>query len=254
MSDLDMNWLRTRTPSRVHFDASSRTQTLKQVLDFQACHARARDAIWRPADWPAIEAALAPRRVIRVASRADDRKTYLVRPDLGRRLSDAGAHALQEVHAPFALVLGDGLSSFAVSAQGPGLIAALAGQMPELADVPVILAEQARVAIGDEIGAALGAESVLMLVGERPGLSVSDSLGAYFTWAPKPGLADSRRNCVSNIHGNGGLSAANASARIAWLWHEARRMGTSGVTLKDKSDIGPALGNAAAPPAQRSVE
>lgn len=254
-SRLDLNALRRLTPSRVHFDASARAQDLRDVLDFQACHARARDAIHQPTDWAAISSTLAPRECVHLVSKATDRKTYLARPDLGRTLSDASQEQLRDSSpVDLAIVLADGLSSFAVENNGPALISALGDIAPDMANAPVFLVEQARVAIGDHIATALQAEAVLVLIGERPGLSVSDSLGAYFTWDPQPGLPDSRRNCVSNIHRNGGLSAKDAAGRIAWLWREAGRMGTSGVTLKDMSDTSKAISGDRAPMAERTAE
>ena len=243
--------LRHLTPSRVRFDASQNAPALETVLDFQASHARARDAIHQSVDWDSIATDLSPHDSLRLESRAGDRKTYLARPDFGRELSDRSVMALDGVRVDGpVVVLADGLSSFAVQSHGAALFHALADLIPTLADAPIFLAEQARVAIADQIGAAVGASATFMLIGERPGLSVSVSLGAYFTFAPAPGLQDSRRNCVSNIHGNGGLAIPDAAARLAWLWHEARKMGTSGVTLKDMSGMQKAI----APDQDRSAE
>ncbi|WP_116134190.1 ethanolamine ammonia-lyase subunit EutC [Tropicimonas sp. IMCC34043] len=234
--------LRRLTPSRVRFDASDHAPGLDAVLDFQASHARARDAIHRSVDWDSIIADLAPHTALRLESKAGERKTYLSRPDFGRELSDRSLLALDgmRVEGPV-VVLADGLSSFAVQSHGAALFQALTALIPELGNAPVFLVEQARVAIADQIGASVGATATFMLIGERPGLSVSDSLGAYFTWAPDPGLQDSRRNCVSNIHANDGLSIRDAAARLAWVWQEARKLGTSGVTLKDMSGMQKAI-------------
>lgn len=221
------------TPARVRFEAGGNPPPLDDLLRFQADHAAARDAIHGHVDWDAVAAQLAPLDTLRVASRATDRATYLRRPDLGRQL--AGESRLPRLDAPLLIVLGDGLSAQAVTTNGPGLVRALTERLPELAQLPVILAEGARVALGDQIGMRAGAEMVLMLIGERPGLTVADSLGAYLTLAPRVGLRDNARNCVSNIHGNGGLSARQAADRIAWLIHAARKLGQTGVALKDDS-------------------
>ncbi|MFH5775494.1 ethanolamine ammonia-lyase subunit EutC [Paracoccus sp. NGMCC 1.201697] len=232
--------LRRLTPARVRLDAAARPLPLTSLLAFQEDHAAARDAIHAPLDADALVRALAPRPCLCVDSRATDRATYLRRPDLGRQLAE-GAD-LPRLGCALAVVLCDGLSAPAVMAHAPGVLDALSARLPPLADQPVVLVRGGRVAIGDQIGAALGAQMVLVLIGERPGLSVADSLGAYLTLNPRPGLRDSARNCVSNIHLCGGLSHAAAADRLAWLVQEARRIGATGVALKDESVIRPALG------------
>lgn len=132
-------------------------------------------------------------------------------------------------------MLADGLSAQALDRHGPAVVHALVARLPELAAQPVVLASGARVALGDDIGAAMGADMVLVLIGERPGLTVADSLGAYLTMAPRPGLRDNARNCVSNIHDRGGLSHDRAADRLAWLIRAARDLGQTGVALKDGS-------------------
>lgn len=220
------------TPARLRLEAGAGPTRLADLLDFQQDHAAARDAIQCEVDWDALSGALAPLPVLRVASRAADRATYLRRPDLGRQLADAD---LPRARPPLLLVIGDGLSAPAVMAQAAPLVAALRVRLPELTDRPVVLAQGARVALGDAIGAAMGAGMVLMLIGERPGLSVADSLGAYLTRAPRVGLRDNARNCVSNIHARGGLSPDAAADRLTWLIQEARRLCATGVALKDAS-------------------
>jgi len=221
------------TPARVRLDASARPVPLSALMAFQEDRAAARDAIHGRVDWDALARALAPLDTWRVASAATERAVYLRRPDLGRQL--AAGTALPRLDCPLLIVIGDGLSARGVEANAAALVAALAARLPELAAVPVILAEGARVALGDEIGAATGAGMVLMLIGERPGLTVADSLGAYLTLAPRVGLRDSARNCVSNIHGHGGLGPEAAAERIAWLIGAARQLGATGVALKDES-------------------
>jgi len=233
MSGPDFDLLRRLTPARVRLDAAALPLPLPALLSFQEDHAAARDAIRAPLDIEALAAALAPRPCLRLESRATDRATYLRRPDLGRQL--AAGTELPALDCPLALVICDGLSAPAVTAQAPGLVAALSARLPELTGQPAMLVRGGRVAIGDPIGAALRARMVLVLIGERPGLSVADSLGAYLTLNPRPGLRDSARNCVSNIHPRGGLSPEAAADRLAWLVQEARRIGATGVALKDES-------------------
>ena len=225
--------LRLLTPARVRLDGSMRPMPVRSLLSFQEDHAAARDAIYGMVDWAALSADLAPMRTLRVDSRATDRATYLRRPDLGRQLDPAAS--LPVLDCPLLVVVGDGLSAPAVTAQAAGLIRELAERLPDLRQVPVILAQGARVALADAIGAAVRARMVLMLIGERPGLSVSDSLGAYLTHGPAPGLRDSARNCVSNIHARGGLSHPAAADRLVWLITHARQLGATGVALKDES-------------------
>lgn len=221
------------TPARVRLDARAGPVPMRDLLAFQEDHAAARDAIHGSADWQAIAQDLAPLASIRAHSRAQGRAEYLRRPDLGRRLADG--QDLPRTDAPLLVVLADGLSAQALDRHGAAMVHALALRLPELAEQPVVLASGARVALGDDIGAAMGAAMVLVLIGERPGLSVADSLGAYLTMAPRPGLRDNARNCVSNIHDRGGLSHDSAADRLAWLIGAARDLGQTGVALKDGS-------------------
>ncbi|HQT55254.1 MAG TPA: ethanolamine ammonia-lyase subunit EutC, partial [Phenylobacterium sp.] len=176
-----------------------------------------------------------------VASAAPDRATYLRRPDLGRRLSGAGRETLERSGArgsDLVLVVADGLSSAAAHAHAVPLVAALAPYVDRAGWSlgPVVIATQARVALGDEIGERLGAGMVALLVGERPGLSSPDSLGIYLTHAPHVGRTDAERNCISNIRPEG-LSYDEAAFKLAWHIAEARRLGLTGVGLKDESDL-----------------
>lgn len=225
--------LRGLTPARVRLDPAGGPAPLAAVLDFQASHARARDAIRAPVDWDRVAAALAPLPTLRVASQAGDRDAYIRRPDLGRRLAEADRARLPEGPFDLAIVIADGLSAFAVETHAAPVARGLAAALPGLRLAPVVLASQGRVAIGDEIGALLRARLAVVLIGERPGLSVADSLGAYLTHAPEVGAPDSARNCVSNIHGQGGLDHARAVELIAWLAGEALRRQVTGVALKD---------------------
>lgn len=234
----DWRRLAALTPARVRLGSGNAPTALRDLLVFQQDHAAARDAIHGQVDWAALERDLDPLPVLHVHSRATERALYLRRPDLGRQI---GAGDLPEMRPALQLVIGDGLSAPAVMAQAAPLVAALLDRLTELKGRPVVLARGARVALGDEIGQRMGAAMVLMLIGERPGLSVSDSLGAYLTLAPRLGLRDSARNCVSNIHGRGGLDHAAAADRIAWLVAEARRIRATGIALKDDSDSAGAI-------------
>jgi ethanolamine ammonia-lyase small subunit len=232
--------LRRHTPARIGLGRSGVAMPTAEVLRFAAAHAQARDAVQVPLDIAALEAQLRASgwRCIAVSSRASTRGEYLRRPDLGRRLAPANAAALQGLAAgevDLALVLGDGLSAAAVQRHAPPLLAALRAALGDALTLsPLVIATQARVALADEIGALLHARAALILLGERPGLSSPDSLGAYLTHAPAVGCTDAQRNCVSNIRPEG-LAPEAAAQRIAWLLREALRRGISGIALKDAS-------------------
>ena len=233
--------LRDLTPARVALGRAGASMPTKALLEFTLDHARARDAVHAAFEVPALIAGLGSLGVpaLEVSSQARDRKDYLRRPDLGRLLDPASRDLLAK-HAGspsrLVIVIGDGLSPAAVDAHAIELVRNL---VPRLAadgiEIGVaVVASGARVALGDEIGAILGARMVVMLIGERPGLSAPDSLGAYLTFAPKPGLTDAERNCVSNIHGSG-LGYDDAAFRIAWLVREGLAGEITGVALKDES-------------------
>jgi len=240
--------LRAASPARIALGRVGNTLPLDAVLRFQLDHARARDAVHAPFDAEALAAALSPLPAIVVASAAPDRATYLRRPDLGRALSPAGAARLAQAverdpavaDCDVAIVVGDGLSATGVAAGGVALVRALVVQCAGLRLAPVVIATGARVALGDAIGAALRARAVVMVIGERPGLSVADSLGIYMTYAPRIGRADSERNCISNVHANGGLTPEAAAATLGRLLRESLRRGLSGVDLKDSGEALPA--------------
>ena len=237
--------LRRFTQARIALGRAGVSIPTKPLLDFQFAHARARDAVHFPMDRAGIFARLeaAGYPVIELHSAAADRTTYLQRPDLGRRLDEASRKKLcdfaDEGACGFdvAFVIADGLSAFAVNEHALAMLTAV---RPKLADAglrvaPISLVEQGRVAIGDEIGEILGAEIVVILIGERPGLSSPDSLGIYLTYAPRVGLTDEARNCISNVRPEG-QSFADAAHRLIYLVREARRRRLSGVDLKDESE------------------
>ena len=230
--------LRAATPARIGLGRSGMSIATRDHLAFELAHAQARDAVHDALDAEALARelrALSP-DVVRVASEAADRQTYLARPDLGRRL-DASRERLADCarNCDVAFVVADGLSARAVATHAVPVLSKLlpicAGQ--GLTVGPLVVVEQGRVAIGDEIGAMLGARIVCVLIGERPGLSSPDSLGIYLTLAPAPGRTDAERNCISNIRTDG-MSYDEATERCAWLMAEALRRGVTGVALKDE--------------------
>jgi ethanolamine ammonia-lyase small subunit len=233
--------LRATTPARIGLPRAGQGLALPEVLALQLAHAKARDAAHAALDVAGLRLALG-RPSLLAESAASSRDIYLRRPDLGRRLSDRATMALSEATTgttDLVIVLADGLSATAVHASGASLAVLIADGVAAagLTLAPLVIATQARVALGDGIAAALKARAVLMLIGERPGLSAVDSLGAYFTHLPRPGIsADADRNCISNIRA-GGLPLDAAAARIRWLVGEARKRGASGVALKDESAL-----------------
>jgi ethanolamine ammonia-lyase small subunit len=255
--------LRSLTPARVALDRTGASITTRHALEFSLAHAQARDAVHSALAVPSLLAALRERGLaaIAVKSAARDRTEYLRRPDLGRTLSAPSAallatnpgapfmqpmsgHSREARTAPatLSIILADGLSALAAERHALPLLDTL---LPLLAATwtftPILLAEQARVALGDEIGLALHADLTVMLIGERPGLSSPDSLGAYITWAPHPGRTDAERNCVSNIRAEG-LDYAAAAAKIIWYVNEGRRLGLTGVELRERDLRGRAGG------------
>ena len=241
-------WLQLRrlTPARIALGRTGTSLPTSAQLDFQFAHAQARDAVHLPFDHAGLSAQLQEggRDSLLLHSAAPDRHTYLQRPDLGRKLSDESAQTLRDYASAhpggvdLAIVVADGLSALAVHRHTVPFLKRLEEQMS--ADgwslAPVLLVEQGRVAIGDEIGQLLGAKMLVMLIGERPGLSSPDSLGLYFTYAPKVGLTDAYRNCISNVRLEG-LSYGMAAHRLLYLMREACRRQLSGVNLKDEAQL-----------------
>jgi ethanolamine ammonia-lyase small subunit len=226
------------TQARIGLARTGQSLGTGAALAFELAHARARDAVNAAFDTSSLHAAF---DVIEVHSKASDRAVYLQRPDLGRDLTDASAGKLASASADIAIVVADGLSATAAMRHAVPLLTSL---LPRLVGriAPIIAAHQARVALGDAIGAALAVDLVIVLIGERPGLSAPDSLGAYITWNPRPGRVDSERNCVSNIRPPHGLDYQTAAERIGWLVHEAQQRKLTGVALKEANVVGPRLG------------
>ena len=237
------------TSARISLGQTGPSIPTREQLRFQLDHALARDAVHAQLDIPMILRGIEERGLENIGlqsaveSTGRDRRAYLRRPDLGRRLHHDSAqtllhHASTHAQPPdILLILADGLSALAVERHALPLLDALLPLLaPEQTIGPICIVSQGRVAIGDEIAHLLGAKLVVLLIGERPGLSSPDSLGAYLTWNPRPGRTDAERNCISNIRAEG-LSYTEAAARIVFYLHEARRMETSGVALKDPASI-----------------
>ena len=242
--------LRRHTPARIALGRAGISLPTAPQLAFQLAHAQARDAVHRAFDVGATAAAIEALGVPTLAahSAAPDRATYLQRPDLGRRLDDPSIAALQQRRTgerhDLGLVVADGLSALAVERHAAPFLAALLNVLradePAWRITPAVLVEQARVAVGDDIGERLDADIVLVLIGERPGLSSPDSMGLYLTWQPRPGRHDAERNCISNVRPQG-QDYPEAAGRTAYLLREARRRRLTGVALKDDSVAVPRL-------------
>ncbi|MEU5347440.1 ethanolamine ammonia-lyase subunit EutC [Streptomyces sp. NPDC020766] len=238
--------LRRHTQARIGLGRAGSALPTRHRLELQAAHAAARDAVHSPFDPDVVASALPGVPTVRVRSAAPDRLTYLQRPDLGRRLDDIDrAHLPRDTCGAWddwdvVFVVADGLSSRAVHDHAAPVIRATTARLPAGWRVaPVVLAEQARVALGDDVAHALGAAMVVVLVGERPGMSAADSLGAYLTYAPRPGhTTDADRNCLSNIRPPLGLSYDTAAAKLTSLMTRARELGRTGVSLKDDLEGG----------------
>ena len=233
--------LREATRARVALGRAGSALPTRALLAFELDHARARDAVHRSLDVARTVERLQRLGLstLEVESAVGDRAEFLLRPDLGRRLSDGSATRLGAGHAAcdVLFVVADGLSAEGVERSAVDVIEAMRPLLDGLTVGPVVVATQARVALGDAIGAALNARLVVLLIGERPGLTSPDSVGAYLTYAPRIGRHDAERNCVSNIRPEG-LPPAAAAAKIAWLVRAALRRSTSGVILKDESGTG----------------
>jgi ethanolamine ammonia-lyase small subunit len=221
--------LRSFTSARVGLGRTGHSLPTAEYLRFLWDHARARDAVWEQLD----PGGLGVPHIL-LHSAAADRRTYLRRPDLGRKLSADSRLHLERGSYGAAIVLADGLSAAAVQRHAAPLLAEMTPRWAEeawhLAPLTVVL--QGRVAIGDEIGELLGAQMVAVFIGERPGLSSPDSLGVYLTWDPRPGRTDAERNCISNIRTEG-LSYRAAAHKLHFLMREACARRLTGVALKE---------------------
>lgn len=235
--------LRQLTPARIALGRAGTSLPTDAQLDFQFAHAQARDAVHLPLDSETLMRELQQHGLncLRLHSAASDRQIYLQRPDLGRRLNEISATTLDEQAnkgCDLALVIADGLSALAVQRHAlPMTLKIVEHCRTEGWSLgPITIVEQGRVAIADEIGERLKARMVVILLGERPGLSSPDSLGLYFTWAPQIGRHDAQRNCISNIRPEG-LAYNLAAHRLLYLMREASRRQLSGVQLKDEAEV-----------------
>lgn len=235
--------LRRFTSARIALGRAGGSQRTSTVLDFRLSHARARDAVHAPFDPATVSAPLAAAGIATetLATAVTDRRAYLLRPDLGRALDAPSREKLAALTiapgfiAPdLVIIVSDGLAAQAAERHAAAVLLPLIAELRAAGwrIAPVFIAHLGRVKLQDEIGAALGARFSLMLLGERPGLGMPDSLGAYFTAAPGPDRTDADRNCVSNIRPEG-LPPVQAAAKLAWLLRESARTGRSGVALKD---------------------
>ncbi|WP_019973071.1 ethanolamine ammonia-lyase subunit EutC [Mycobacterium sp. 141] len=229
--------LRKTTQARIGLGRAGNGLPTRRVLELAAAHAAARDAVHVPLDLDQLREAVLEVGIGEptvVTSRAISREEYLRRPDLGRLPADS--MTVLDTPADIGFMLADGLSPTALNHHGPALLAALVEQLKERYTMaPPVIATQARVALGDHIGSRAGVRTLLVIVGERPGLSVADSLGIYLTHLPRPGRTDADRNCISNIHPPDGLGYSEAARVAAGLVAGARELGRSGVDLKDTS-------------------
>jgi ethanolamine ammonia-lyase small subunit len=239
--------LRRFTNARIALGRAGSSLPTAPLLAFELAHAQARDAVHQPLDTGALADTLraAGFDTLDVQSAARDRDHYLRRPDLGRMLNDASAarlaeHAAARSDAPDLLfIAADGLSAFAAQRHVVPLLTRVRAKLRGLSVAPVVIATQARVALGDRIGELLRARIVVVMIGERPGLSSPDSLGLYVTYAPRAGRHDAERNCISNVRPEG-LDYEAAAFKLMWLVNEARRLKLTGVGLKDLSGALPA--------------
>ena len=224
--------LRSRTAARIALGRAGGSLPTAEVIAFAQDHAAAKDAVHAELDVDALRNAIEPLNhpIQIVHSAAPDRATYLQRPDLGRRLAE---NATLQGSGEIAIILGDGLSALAVQRHGPSVLAALLPLLRHHTIAPIVIAQQARVALSDEIGQLLKAKLAIMLLGERPGLGSADSLGAYLVFDPRPGRNDSQRNCVSNIRPTG-LDPVAAAEMLAYLIEQSLTQQISGIHLKDE--------------------
>jgi ethanolamine ammonia-lyase small subunit len=240
-------WARLRrlTAARIGLQRSGASLVTSALLDFQLAHARARDAVWEELDEAKLKADLTELglAVLSVASGAADRQTYLMRPDLGRRLAPDALTVLSPPATGFdvVFVISGGLSAGAVQVHAAPLLTRILAAVRDdgWRVAPLIVVRHGRVAVGDAVAAGLRASCAVVLIGERPGLSAPDSMGAYLTWEPTPQTSDAERNCISNIR-PGGLSYAAAAATLVRLLRAIRHRRISGVRLKD--DLGQLIG------------
>jgi len=240
--DDPLNLLKEFTAARIGIGRTGTSIPTKQSLQFNLAHAHARDAVYSALDIAYLISNLSQYNlpVLTIQSKANSRAQYLQNPNLGRQLNQISANQLESHNANYdiAIIIADGLSATALNENADGLLQLLLPllQASKFKIAPITLVEQGRVAVGDEIAHLLNAKISIMLIGERPGLSAADSIGAYITYNPKPGLTDESRNCISNIRPQG-LNFKPAADKIFYLVQEALRLKLSGVSLKDNQGL-----------------
>jgi ethanolamine ammonia-lyase small subunit len=234
--------LKQFTRARIALGRVGSSLPTKEILDFGMSHAMARDAVHLALDIDTLQSQIESLgfEVLKLHSCAPDRASYLLRPDWGRRLNEQSAEiikALPQQKIDISIVIGDGLSSLGVQKHAAPMLRAIQAAMSSEWKIgPVVITSQARVALADEVGELLSSRMVILLIGERPGLSSPDSLGLYLTYQPKVGCSDADRNCISNVRPEG-LSYEAAAKKLIWLAKESMRLKVSGVALKDESDV-----------------
>jgi ethanolamine ammonia-lyase small subunit len=239
--DLPGPWdaLRRLTVARIGLKRSGASLATAPLLEFQLAHARARDAVHEALDEARLEHDLTPLGlpILTVATQANDRAQFLMRPDLGRQLFPQAERTLAAKKGSYdlAFVISDGLSASAAQKHAAPLLAEIIPALKDWRLAPLVIVGLGRVGAGDAVAAALNATSVVILLGERPGLTAPDSLGAYLTWQPRPDTTEADRNCVSNIRPEG-VRYADAARIIVHLLRAMRAGGVSGIALKDDSD------------------
>ncbi|GAA4399681.1 ethanolamine ammonia-lyase subunit EutC [Nibrella viscosa] len=234
------SFLRSFTPARIAQGRTGHSLPTNVLLDFQLDHARARDAVYSELDTLALveQVRQVYPQVLSLHSQAADRRQYLQRPDFGRRLDSRSRETLVTLSptpSDLCIVIADGLSATAINRHAVPVVSKLLEACKQLhwMVAPLCVVEQGRVAIADEIGHALNAEMVVVLIGERPGLTSPDSMGAYLTYQPKPGLTDESRNCISNIRPEG-LPYDATVQKLLYLLKKMKTRRLSGVHLKDE--------------------
>lgn len=240
--------LRVFTQARIGQGSVGSAQRTESLIDFQVAHAEARDAVWKEWDCEQFQTQVEEQfgSAIRIDSQAESRTLYLKRPDLGRSLNSKSLEALKVSQAQgfdIALIVSNGLSTTAVETHALPFLRVLRESLKgcSLSTSPIVLVPNGRVALSDQIGLALKSRVSLILIGERPGLSSADSLGAYLTMAPANGNTDAERNCLSNIREPDGLDYRTAADKICYLTLKGLRLGIGGVSLKDDSPDDPTL-------------
>src|ERR1700744_5261154 len=240
--DLHLDSLKEFTAARIGIGHTGVSIPIKQALQLKLAHAHARDAVYSQLDTEKLSEELKQfdLPILKLHSKANYREEYLQRPDKGRKLKKSSANQLEGFAGKYdvAIIIADGLSATAVNEHSPPLLQQLIPLLTaiNLKIAPLCLMQQGRVAVGDKIAHLLGAKLSIILIGERPGLSAADSVGAYLTYNPKPGLTDESRNCISNIRPQG-LPHKAAAEKIFYLVQESFRLKLSGVELKDNQGL-----------------